>query len=83
MLKRLPSGAFLAMTLGHTILGCTPATLDRARNHEQVHVRQYECWGPLFLPAYLIASLLAWSRGERPYRDNYFERQAFAVDSCG
>ena len=42
-----------------------------------MHVRQYERWGPLMGPAYLLASLVAWLRGRRPYRDNPFERQAF------
>ena len=33
------------MTLGHTILGQTDAALDISREHELVHVRQYERWG--------------------------------------
>jgi hypothetical protein len=53
------------------------ATLDCARGHEQVHVRQYEQWGPLFLPAYVASSLWALACGRRCYRDNWFERQAF------
>jgi hypothetical protein len=43
-------------------------------------VRQCERWGPLFLPAYAIASLSAWVRGRDPYEGNRFEREAFAVD---
>ena len=42
-----------------------------------VHVRQCERWGPLFLPAYGVASLVAWARGKRPYLDNRFEREAY------
>ena len=41
------------MTLGHTILGQTKNGLRIVRKHEQVHVRQYERWGPFFLFAYL------------------------------
>ncbi|QDU55852.1 hypothetical protein [Aeoliella mucimassa] len=65
------------LTLGHTILGTTPTALDLVRDHEHVHVRQYERWGPLFLPAYGWCSLVAWWTGRRAYRDNYFERQAY------
>ena len=68
---------FRAMTLGHVILGTDAATLDCARSHEQVHVRQYELWGPLFLPAYALSSLWQLACGRRCYRDNWFERQAF------
>ena len=66
-----------AMTLGHTILGQHPDALTRARDHEQVHVRQYERWGPLFLPAYLGWSLVLWLRGEDPYLQNPFEVEAY------
>lgn len=68
---------FGAMTLGHVILGVSPATLDAVRRHEQVHVRQYERWGPFFLPAYLISSLWQLLRGRRAYWDNSFEREAY------
>jgi hypothetical protein len=67
---------FDAMTLGHVILGRCPILLDVLRDHEQAHVRQVEVWGPVFIPAYLAASLLAWSRGGHYYRDNWFERDA-------
>jgi hypothetical protein len=74
----LPHGQFtLAMTLGHTILGQTAASLDIAREHEWIHVRQYERWGIFFGPAYLLASLVIWLRGGRAYRDNLFEREAY------
>jgi hypothetical protein len=73
----LPNGA-LAMTLGHVVLGQHAEGLARCRTHEHVHVRQAERWGPLFVPAYLTASLLAWLRGGHPYFDNSFEREAFA-----
>ena len=69
-------GAF-ACTLGHTILGQSATALDISRDHEMVHVRQFECWGPLMGPAYLGCSLVLWLIRRRPYRDNPFERQAF------
>jgi hypothetical protein len=68
---------FRAVTLGHVILATDAETLDCAREHEQVHVRQYERWGPFFLPAYLASSVWQLLCGRRCYRDNYFERQAF------
>jgi hypothetical protein len=67
----------MALTLGHTVLGQTDAALDICREHELVHVRQYERWGPLMGPAYMGCSLVLWLKGQRPYRDNPFERQAY------
>ena len=67
------------MTLGHVVLGTTPTALALTRAHERVHVSQCERWGPLFLPAYAMASLWALLRNADPYRDNRFEREAFAV----
>lgn len=78
LLQRPPHGQFrLAMTLGHTVLGQTDASLDISREHEMVHVRQYERWGPLFVPAYFLCSLVVWLAGRDAYRDNPFERQAY------
>jgi hypothetical protein len=78
ILQRFPNGEFtLAFTLGHTVLGQTDAALDISREHELVHVRQYERWGPLMGPAYLGCSLGLWLKGRRPYRDNPFEREAY------
>jgi hypothetical protein len=71
-----------AITLGHVILGTDAIALDCARGHEQVHVRQYERWGPFFLAAYLISSLWQLLCGRHYYRDNYFEREAFAASSA-
>lgn len=73
-------GGAHALTLGHVVLARHAAALLRLRWHERVHVRQCETWGPLFLPAYLGVSLWVWARGGRPYRDNPFERQAFALE---
>lgn len=78
LITRLPNGQFtLALTLGHTVLGQTSAALDIARDHELVHVRQYERWGIFFGPAYVLASLGVWLSGRRAYRDNPFEREAY------
>ena len=68
-----------AMTLGHTILGQTPTMLRESRDHEHVHVRQYERWGPFFLPAYFGSSLILWMRGRDYYLDNPFEVEAYKI----
>ena len=77
--KLPPTLGFAAMTLGHVILAIDRSALAQLRLHEHVHVRQYERWGPFFLPAYLLSSLLQLLRGRHPYRENHFERQAYAV----
>jgi hypothetical protein len=69
---------FSAITLGHAILAVDRASLAAARAHEHVHVRQYERWGILFVPAYLLSSLAQLMRGRRPYLDNPFEREAYS-----
>ncbi|MCA9045877.1 MAG: hypothetical protein KDA69_16235, partial [Planctomycetaceae bacterium] len=79
LLKRTPIGA-AAMTLGHVIIGLDAEVLDRCREHEWVHVRQYERWGPLFLPAYLGCSLYLWLVGRDAYRENPFEVEAYESD---
>jgi len=70
-------GSGAAMTLGHVILGRDADCLEQSRKHEHVHVRQYERWGPFFLPIYVSASVILWLRGRDPYRDNPFEREAY------
>ena len=80
VLARMPRGlGFAAMTLGHVILAIDRSALVQLRDHEEVHVRQYERWGPLFVPAYLLSSLVQLLRGRNPYRENHFERQAYAT----
>jgi hypothetical protein len=74
-----PGRSIAAMTLGHVVLGRDALALDETRAHERVHVAQYERWGPVFLPAYLGASLLAWLAGGDLYADNWFEREAWAL----
>lgn len=76
----LVSGGVAALTLGHVVVGRDARALESTRAHERVHVRQYEIWGPAFLPAYALASLAAAIRGGHVYRDNWFEREAFEVD---
>ena len=87
LLRRVPiAGGASAITLGHTVIGCTSADLDRVRPHELVHVGQYERWGPLFVPAYLLSSVYLALRGYDPYLDNPFEKEAFdftSIDRLG
>jgi hypothetical protein len=75
-LVSLPDGAS-AMTLGHVVIARDPASHTRTRAHERIHVRQCERWGPLFIPAYLLASLVLRMRGKDAYYDNPFEREAY------
>jgi len=72
-------GGATAITLGHVVLGRDVRALDETREHERVHVQQYERWGPLFVPAYLAASVWAVMRGGHFYFDNVFEREAMAA----
>ena len=74
-----PRLAVLAMTLGHVVIARDATALDETRAHERVHVRQAECWGPGFVPAYLLASAVAWATGGDAYADNPFERAAWAA----
>ena len=79
-LARLPQPlGFSAMTLGHVILAVDRSALVQLRQHEHVHVRQYERFGALFFPLYLGSSLVQWLRGRDPYFDNRFEREAYAL----
>lgn len=80
LFDRIPPQKILAMTLGHTILGVNRAALEACRDHEQVHVRQYERWGALFIPAYLGFSCYLWLRGRDCYLENPFEIEAYAND---
>ena len=63
---------YRAITFGHVVLAVDDIDLETL-DHELVHVRQYERWGPLFVPAYLVASLRALLTGRHHYRDNAFE----------
>ena len=78
----IPGGA-LAITFGHVVLGRDRDALRLTRRHERVHVRQYERWGPAFIPAYLAASLYALASGTGAYRGNLFEQEAMRADRQG
>jgi hypothetical protein len=62
-----------AMTLGHVILARDVECLARSRVHELAHVRQFERWGPLLLPAYWLVGAWLRCRGYHPYLDHPFE----------
>jgi len=74
---------FCAVTLGHVVLGRDHDVLDACRAHEQAHVAQYERWGPAFLVLYAASSAWEAIKGNAPYRDNHFERQARAAEDSG
>lgn len=79
LLARVPiAGGAAAMTLGHCVIARTKGDLARSRSHELVHVAQYERWGPFFVPAYFAACGWMLLSGRHYYRDNPFEREAFA-----
>ena len=77
LLDRLPLQKALAMTLGHTVIARHQEALDVTREHERIHVRQFERWGILMGPAYLGCSLALWIKGKDAYWDNPFEREAY------
>jgi len=68
-------------TFGHVVVGRSQRHLDACRPHQMIHVRQYERWGPLFVPMYLLSWFALWCIGKRPYHDNPFEREAFDATS--
>lgn len=78
--NRWVAGPIAAMTLGHVVIGCDEATLRMTRRHERVHVRQYERWGPFFIPVYLGCSAWLGMRGYNSYLDNPFEIEAYSID---
>ncbi|MFK7788788.1 MAG: hypothetical protein AB8C95_04740 [Phycisphaeraceae bacterium] len=82
LLQRMPfvKGGAAAITIGHVVIAQNIAMLESTREHERVHVAQYERWGPLFTVAYVAAGLWQWAHGNDPYRDNPFEVEAY--DRC-
>ena len=74
--QRARSHRYDAITLGHVVLSRGARQLARLLDHELVHVRQFERWGPLLFVAYPISSFVQLLRGRDAYRDNYFEVQA-------
>ena len=78
--RYLPSCArFGAITFGHVVVGIDHDVLREVRDHEGVHVQQYERWGLLFFPLYVGSSVIQLLAGRDPYRDNAFEREAYAT----
>ena len=76
-LSRIPlMGGVGALTVGHVVLATNERQMSWSRVHERAHVRQYEIWGPFFVPAYLVAGLVSRLRGGATYIDNRFEREA-------
>ena len=70
---------FSAITFGHVVIACSAEKQATLRQHERVHVAQYERWGALFLLAYPLESLYQMLRGRQPYWDNRFEVAARAA----
>jgi hypothetical protein len=62
-----------AVTLGHVVISRSAVVLETLRPHECVHIRQYERWGPLYLPAYFLAAAAFALTGKDAYLDNPFE----------
>jgi len=81
--RGIPGFAIGAIILGHVVLAAGADVLAESRAHERVHVRQYERWGALFLPLYLLSSLLALVRGGSVYEGNAFEIQACCESQKG
>lgn len=71
------AGRFLrrgaAACLGHVILARDAECLERSREHEMFHVRQFERGGPLLLPAYWLTAAWLRLRGYDPYLDHPLE----------
>jgi hypothetical protein len=67
---------YTAITFGHVVLSVREPIPEDILRHELEHVRQYEIWGPLFLPLYWLASFGAALMGRHFYKDNYFETAA-------
>lgn len=61
-----------AQTLGRYVLSRNPLAPDTLA-HEVEHVRQWERFGPFYLPLYFGWSAVAALRGKRAYWDNGFE----------
>jgi hypothetical protein len=75
---------FVAVTIGHIIIGRDETCCARVRSHEHTHVRQGERWGPLFPLAYCAAGFYQVLIGRSFYWDNPFEieaREASAQES--
>lgn len=69
---------WLAITIGRDIWTWR-ALSDAELAHELEHVRQWQRYGPLFIPRYARASWRAARAGGHWYRDNAFEVAARAA----
>jgi hypothetical protein len=69
-----------AVALGHVILARDPECLERSRQHERMHVRQYERWGVFLWPAYLLIGWGLARKGFHPYLDHPFEKEADGLE---
>lgn len=79
---RLFLPGWLAITVGRDIWTWRPLAGPELE-HELCHVRQWQRYGPRFIPRYVRASWQAWRAGGDPYRDNVFEAAARAATERG
>ncbi len=75
-----PLGRMEAIAIGCCVLARDSQALTKHLAHELVHVRQALRWGVFFPFAYSASSVWQVLHGRCAYADNYFERQANAVD---
>jgi hypothetical protein len=61
-----------AQTLGCYVFARGPIPPETLA-HEVEHIRQWRRFGPLYLPAYFAASVVALFGSGHPYADNWFE----------
>lgn len=61
-----------AQTLGRCVFARGPIP-EHTLEHEIEHIRQWQRFGPFYLPLYFASSGVALLRGRRPYWDNRFE----------
>jgi hypothetical protein len=73
---------YRAITFGHVVL-CVDEPDPTLIRHELAHVKQYERWGPLFVPAYVVASIVSMVRGGHAHTDNHFEVAARRAEGSG
>ena len=68
---------------GAFTVGCVVVSRERVSDsvwaHEVSHMRQYALLGPLFVPAYGLASAWSWMRTGDWWSRNMFERRAGLV----
>jgi hypothetical protein len=76
LLKRHPYGEMDAIAVGCCIFAQNQSAYERTLSHEMVHVQQALHWGAFFPLAYALNSVWQKCRGQCPYSNNYFERQA-------